>query len=220
MRLDSARSVAQVAGIAVAQGVRFGRLVIIEEGEPYFWRGRFSRRRWRCLCDCGAETEVRDDQFKSGRTISCGCARDEAGRERLLRHGARSGNCRTPEYDAWQAMLRRFGSDGVVGEWRLPDGVGFSNFFDRMGLRPGRAHTLSRLDSRKPFGPGNCIWSIEKLRRPVPRRMLDVDGQRMSLRSAALSYGIGYSLLCKRLQRGWPPQLALGIAVGQRQPGA
>ena len=38
----------------------------------------------------------------------------------------------------------------------------------------------------------------------------------MTLRAAALSYGIGYSLLCKRLQRGWPLGLALGVHASHR----
>ncbi len=197
--------------VGVGAGSRLGRLQIIGEGEPYFWRGRFSRRRWLCLCDCGRETEVRDDQFRSGRTISCGCARDEAGRERLLRHGARVRRSRTPEYSAWQVMLRRCGAQAVVAEWQRGNGEGFASFLRCVGARPAPSHTLRRPDARKPFGPGNCAWSAPAPRMGVPRRVLEVDGERMTLRAAALSFGIAYSLLCKRLQRGWPLRLALGV---------
>lgn len=216
MRLDRNRASECAAPIGIAAGARLGRLRIIGEGEPYFWRGRFSRRRWLCLCDCGRETEVRDDQFRSGRTISCGCARDEAGRERLLRHGARAQRSRTPEYAAWQEMLRRAGPKGVVAEWQKGDGEGFASFLRCMGARSHPSHTLSRPDARRPFGPGNCAWSAPAPRIGVPRRLLEVDGERLTLRAAAASHGISYALLCKRLQRGWPPRLALGLQTAQR----
>lgn len=216
MHLDRGKPSRCAPPVGVSVGMRLGRLQIIGEGEPYFWRGRFSRRRWLCLCDCGRETEVRDDQFRSGRTVSCGCARDEAGRDRLFRHGARAGRLRTPEYGAWQVILRRFGADAVVEEWQLGNGEGFANFLRCVGPRPAPSHSVQRPNTSKPFGPGNCIWAAPSARRGVARRLLAVDGEMMTLRAAALSHGISYSLLCKRLQRGWPPRLALGLHTSQR----
>jgi len=216
MRLSAGEPAPCDAPLSIGVGARFSRLQIIGEGEPYFWRGRFSRRRWLCACDCGRETEVREDQFRSSRTISCGCARDEAGRERLLRHGARAGQSRTPEYRAWQVILRRFGVDAVVVEWRRGNGEGFMAFLRCVGPLPAPAHTLRRPDSSRPFGPGNCVWAAPPVRQGVARRLLEVDGEMMTLRAAALSYGISYSLLCKRLQRGWPLGLALGVHASHR----
>lgn len=216
MRLESGAQSHRAAPANVGLGARLGRLRIIGEGEPYFWRGRFSRRRWLCACDCGQETEVRDDQFRSGRTISCGCLRDEIGRERLQRHGARAGHTKTAEYNAWQDMLRRFGAHAIVPEWQQGDGEGFASFLRCVGPRPAPSQTLHRRDARKPFGPGNCAWAAPSPREGVPRRLLELDGERMTLRQAALSYGISYPLLCKRLQRGWPPRLALGLRVETR----
>lgn len=213
MRLDRESAADCAAPVGIGAGARFGRLQIIGEGDPYFWRGRFSRRRWLCICDCGRETAVREDLFRSGRTISCGCARDEVGRERMLRHGARAGHSRTPEYGAWQVMLRRFGRDAVVADWQKKGGEGFANFLRCVGPRPEPSQTLCRLDKRKPLGPGNCTWAVPSPRPGVPRRFLDVDGERMTLRNAALSHGISYALLSKRLQRGWPLRLALGLRI-------
>lgn len=204
------------ADVGIAAGSRLGRLQIIGEGKPYFWRGRFSRRRWLCVCDCGRQTAVREDLFRSGRTISCGCARDEAGRERLLRHGATAGQSQTLEYRAWQAMLRRFGRHAVVAEWQLQGGEGFANFLACVGRRPQPSQMLRRPDALNPFGPGNCIWAERPPRRGVPRRFLEVDGERMTLQDAALCHGISYVLLYGRLRRGWPPSLALGLRPPQR----
>ena len=81
---------------AVRVGRRFGRLEVLGEDEPYFWRGRFSRRRWLCACDCGGEAVVREDRLTAGTTLSCGCLRVEAAEERLLRHGGRAAGRATP----------------------------------------------------------------------------------------------------------------------------
>lgn len=216
MRLDREKRPGCDASVRIAVGARLGRLQIIGEGKPYFWRGRFSRNRWLCICDCGRETAVREDLFRSGRTISCGCARDEVGRERLLRHGATAGQSQTPEYRAWQVIRRRFGRDEVVTEWQLQGGEGFANFLRCVGPRPEPSQTLRRPDVLSPFGPGNCVWAAPSPRQGVPRRFLDLDGERMSLRQAALCHGISYGLLYSRLQRGWPPRLALGLRLSDR----
>lgn len=49
-------------------GQRFGRLVVIEEGERQApGRGLW----WRCLCDCGAECTVRGAELRRGIKVSC-----------------------------------------------------------------------------------------------------------------------------------------------------
>lgn len=52
-------------------GQRFGRLVATN----YMSGSRSTRGRWRCVCDCGNETNVITSQLKNGRTRSCGCLR-------------------------------------------------------------------------------------------------------------------------------------------------
>jgi hypothetical protein len=52
------------------RGMRFGRLVVIEDLpiEP----GK-KKARWNCRCDCGASTCVTSGDLQSGHTQSCGC---------------------------------------------------------------------------------------------------------------------------------------------------
>lgn len=195
----------------VAEGRRVGRLTVVAEGKPYFWRGRFSRRRWLCDCACGGQVEVREDLLRSGHTVSCGCARDDAGRARLLRHGARCGGARSPEYRVWLAMLRQNGEAQVTDSWRETDGNGFLAFLRDMGPRPGPTSVLVRRDPRKPFAATNCAWAGSRPRHSVPRRMLNIGGDDLSLHQAAQLHGVGYAALCKRLSRGWPVWRALGL---------
>ena len=49
-------------------GMRFGRLVAID-----LHHSRRNKRHWTCVCDCGKETIVRQDQLTTGKTMSCGC---------------------------------------------------------------------------------------------------------------------------------------------------
>ena len=56
-------------------GHRFGMLVVQEEIEPIKDARGHPVRRYRCLCDCGAEKVFRYNNLLSGKTNSCGCTR-------------------------------------------------------------------------------------------------------------------------------------------------
>ncbi len=59
-------------------GKRFGMLTVISYVEK-----RDGQHIWRCRCDCGNETEVRQTYLQSGHTISCGCAQADMIRKNL-----------------------------------------------------------------------------------------------------------------------------------------
>ena len=54
-------------------GQRFGRLTAIEPTKER----KNGYIMWRCLCDCGNETEARENSLVSGNTKSVGCLRKE-----------------------------------------------------------------------------------------------------------------------------------------------
>jgi hypothetical protein len=195
--------------VAVEAGQDPTRLTVVGEGEPYFWRGRFSRTRWVCECDCGKASLVRDDRLKSGTTRSCGCLRAEKSRERMLRHGGRVAQKVTAEYSVWQRILHREADGAVCRRWRAKDGKGYFAFLADMGPRPSERHRLVRLDPRRAYSPANCQWLLDAPRRGTARRSITVRGRSMTLKDAASATGVEYGLLCKRLQRGWPPARAL-----------
>lgn len=152
-------------------GERFGRLLIIEQVASDPRRGR----RYRCLCDCGAEKILISSTLtqKSEPTRSCGCL----GRERRLAarttHGNASTRHRTPTYSSWAKMLGRvratsgtyfqyYGSRGITVCERW---LKFENFLADMGPRPpGR--TLDRYpDNDGNYEPGNCRWATKSQQR-------------------------------------------------------
>ena len=60
-------------------GKRFGKLYVVEQAETRI-QGRGRRQvYWKCRCDCGNEIEVQANNLRSGHTISCGCAKVDAG---------------------------------------------------------------------------------------------------------------------------------------------
>lgn len=63
-------------------GMRFGRLTVIERAENNKW----GQTRWKCQCDCGNETVVVGVQLTSGKTKSCGCLNREIVSERSLKN--------------------------------------------------------------------------------------------------------------------------------------
>jgi hypothetical protein len=203
------RETGETTNQEVAADARFGRLVIVGETEPYLWRGRFSRRRWLCVCDCGREAVIREDSLKYGGTSSCGCLKEDVSRERMTRHGGRSGGKRSAEYEAWQAMLHRQSQARVCRRWSSSRADGFLHFVADVGTRPSPRHRLVRLNDRGAFSPSNCVWSDTVPRRGVPRRPVILRGREFTLHEVARRYSINYALLCKRLQRGWQAELAV-----------
>lgn len=184
-------------------GERYGHLVVVDEGEPYYWRGRISRRRWICECECGNTTLVRDDLLRSGQTKSCGCEKVRINRILNTRHGYRAGHAYTPEYDAWRTLMAGAREDGitVARAWTGEDG--FGAFIRDVGQRPGPKHRLARPSAGKPFGPGNAKWCTEGQKKGSPRRLIKYQGRKMTLREVASATGLTYSALQKRLSRGW-----------------
>ena len=58
-------------------GRRFGRLIAIERIVAES-AGPYKVRKWRCRCDCGAETTATGSALERGVRISCGCTRRRA----------------------------------------------------------------------------------------------------------------------------------------------
>ncbi|MDN3566332.1 hypothetical protein QWZ14_18325 [Paeniroseomonas aquatica] len=198
-----------MATAMVREGLRFGRLVVSHEDTPYFWRGRFARRRWSCDCDCGGSATVREDRLKAETTLSCGCLRDDASRERQYRHGGKSGGRATPEYQVWQSLLHRQQEAPVCRRWQAANGRGYAAFLADVGPRPDADHRLVRRNAARAYSPGNCAWEHAPPRRGTPRHFVEYRGRMMSLGDAAAATGIDYRRLCKRLERGWPAAEAL-----------
>lgn len=144
--------------LAIPEGERFGRLVVLEEAAP----ARSSASRWVCRCDCGITKPIIANKLRRGETHSCGaCSK--------VVHG----HARHPLYPTWRAMRSRC-QDPRNKEWANYGGRGISvcdrwaeikNFLSDMGPKPTPDHSLDRIDNDGNYEPSNCRWATAKEQR-------------------------------------------------------
>jgi len=147
------------------------------DSSPIWENGRYL---WLCACECGTEKPVRPDRLRSGESRSCGCLHREIVSENVGNptHGLSSG----PEYRAWQQAKQRcfnpkhhlWGSYGGRGITMCPEWVeSFELFYEEVGERPSKKHSLGRIDNDGDYEPGNVEWqtaSEQNRNRRRPRR--------------------------------------------------
>lgn len=140
---------------------RFGRLVVIER----FKDGtKYTSKYWVCKCDCGKTTKVLHGNLRSGNSTSCGCGTREALLAANTSHGMRF----TSEYGIWLGIKTRCYNDdhhsydnyghygiGMSDEWRND----FMAFYNDMGPRPSKRHSVERRENDKDYCKENCYWA-------------------------------------------------------------
>jgi len=197
--------------IQLNKGDRFGKLVVIKEAEKYSLPCGTSQRRFLCKCDCGNKSEVFLSLLRSGTTQSCGCA-------------GKHGHSRTPEYDAWDAMVQRctnpknpsyprYGGRGITID---PLFLDFPAFLLHIGKRPSKLYSLDREDNEKGYIPGNIRWVLRRTQNlnRCNTKLYEYQGLSLALCEWAERTGIQEKSLWSRLNvLGWSIEKALTTPV-------
>lgn len=193
-------------------GQRFTRLVAVRALKQAGSR----RLRWECLCDCGKLAFPTATQLRTGHSKSCGCLSADAARSRVTTHGL----SKSREFNVWQCMIRRcenpkqddyprYGGRGisVCPEWR----ESFVTFLLDMGPRPSPKHSIERMDNNGNYEPGNCRWATntEQCRNHRRNRLLTANGVTKPLVCWVESTGLHVSTILRRLNNGWPEDVAV-----------
>ena len=144
-------------------GSKYGRLTVVGYANN-------SKSIANLLCDCGNPHTARSSAIFSGGIKSCGCLRNEKARERAVARNSTHGLRWTPEYSAWDNIKQRcfrtshkaycnYGGRGIsmCQEWASS----FMAFFNHVGYRPSRLHSIDRINNDGNYEPGNVKWSTK-----------------------------------------------------------
>lgn len=143
-------------------GERYGRLVILSEGERHVLPSGRSQRTINCQCDCGAFKTVALNNLRNGHTQSCECLHIERIKTEKTTHGLSKHNlykklyqmkkrCYSPSNDHYH----RYGGRGIkiCDEW-LKDFQTFYNWAMANGWEEGLE--IDRKDNNGNYEPSNC----------------------------------------------------------------
>ena len=125
-------------------------------------------------------------------------------------------------YNSWYGMKRRCDCPAQAGYERYggrgitydPKWATFEGFYEDMGERPGSSYDLDRIDNNGNYCKENCHWvthaeNCKNRGGRRPTRLYTFDGKTMCIADWAKEIGITPASLQKRLNKGWPLELAL-----------
>ena len=198
------------------QGHTFGRLVVLQRAPNVK-----DRTAWLCRCTCEENAIVIGNKLQQGRTVSCGCKKQEimSNMAAVGRTNRAHGRTNTTEFRTWTSMLTRcfnprsedyprYGGRGITvcDRWRE-----FKQFLADMGIKPSPRHSIDRINNDGNYEPGNCRWATqtEQSRNRSTTRLLTFHDKTQSVEAWAVEYGIKADTLRHRLARGLSMRKAL-----------
>jgi len=184
----------------------FTRLTAINRAE----NDKTGHVQWNCVCTCGNKVVVPAKSLKTGNNKSCGCLKKELDKTRGITHGL----SKTPEYHAWDNIKGRcynindkrfsdYGGRGITvcEEWKND----FLAFYNCVGPRPSKKHSIDRIDNDGDYRQGNVKWSTAKEQQNNTRQnhYITVNGKTLNIAQWSILVGIHRGTLNHRLTKGW-----------------
>jgi len=185
--------------------------------------GYYKIHYWLCKCSCGKVVSVAGSNLNANRCRSCGCKKSE-----YIGDGHRThGRSRTSEHGTWCAIKQRCGNPNA-GCYPRYGGRGikvcerwlesFDNFFEDMGPRPSRYHSIDRINNDGNYEPGNCRWAtqIVQSHNSTASTNLTLNGETKCIAEWAAQAGIGVKSMYTRLANGWSLEKAVTTPILKR----
>jgi hypothetical protein len=157
--------------LEVCVGEVFSRLTVESELPIRQRKGGGTERWFRCLCECGKQTDVPLKRLRSGKTRSCGCLVVPPSPGVRVRDPLFVRVKDTDEYSIYKGIKVRcyrvksrgyshYGERGicVCSGWRSS----FRAFISDIGPRPSKAHSIDRINNDGNYSCGHCAECIEK----------------------------------------------------------
>lgn len=193
-------------------GQRFTRLVVIG------YKGKIDRVTWWWTqCDCGTVKAVRSYSLINQDTRSCGCLQVEEAATRQTTHGMTS----TPEYESYCHAKGRcnnpnnpdyalYGGRGI--EFRFDS---FHQFFQEVGHRPTRDHSIERIDTNGHYETENVKWATpyEQSNNRRCNHRITFQGKTLNRAEWERELGLPSHTLTNRYRLGWSDEKALTTPV-------
>lgn len=210
-------------------GTVFGRLTVIEAGEPIdVGKTGYQCSSSVCVCKCGNKTTVRNNSLVCSSTRSCGCLHRDATAAKAIHGHNRQHGKRTSEYNSWACMISRvtnpnnprwehYGGRGITVCERWRD---FSVFIADMGEKPEPKfeYSIERENVNGHYDAGNCSWATnaEQQLNRTNNRLLTFYGKTLTLHEWSAISQISEKSISSRLSSGWPEKYAVWAPANSR----
>lgn len=182
-------------------GMKFGYWKVVERAA----NNSQGSAMWACECECGNRRILRAQVLRNGRSLSCGCHKNDYNK----RHGGKGSRL----YEIWRQMRYRcdnqnnhayndYGGRGikVCSEW-----YDFAKFRD-WAYSAGYSDDLSidRIDVNGNYEPSNCRWATSKIQMNNRRNTAhyEYNGELKTLSEWSRELGIPRTTLINRMKKG------------------
>ena len=163
-------------------GNKYGKLTVLSRADSLNGRAM-----WKCLCECGTETNVRGTHLRQGNIKSCGCLVSTI--NGLSNH--RLYNTYTHMVDRCTNTSNKdypyYGGKGIKVLF-----TSLIDFIDKMYPSYVEGYTIDRIDSNKDYEYSNCRWasSIEQNSNKSNNKYITIGNSRLTVAEASRRFNI------------------------------